>query len=315
MLSKKTKELFLYDKIVERNKRAISKAISIIENEDFDYLQFLGIFAPNRINSNVIGITGPPGVGKSTLIARLINNFKEEKSAVGIIMVDPTSPISGGALLGDRLRLNEFSEDKDVFIRSMASRGKLGGLSYGTFDAIDILATANFKTVIVESVGIGQQEIDLKSCVDVLVLVLSPESGDFIQAMKAGVIEVADLIVINKSDRDGADLIFKDLEEIMSLKKNPITILQVSALTNENIGQVYNNILTLLKEGNNKIELIKENIKKRIYNYVEKFIYHKLNNSQKLLKSVNLITNAIVTKNTDNIKTNDLISIITNEFL
>ncbi len=305
----------LYGRIIERNRRAISKAISIVENEDFDYLEFLSLFAQNRKNSEVIGITGPPGVGKSTLIARLIQYFKKGNDTVGIIMVDPTSPISGGAILGDRLRLNEFSDDKEVFIRSMASRGKLGGLSYGTFDAIDILATANFKTIIVESVGIGQQEIDLKDCVDLLILVLSPESGDFIQAMKAGVIEVADIIVINKSDREGADLIFKDIEEIMSFKKNSIPILQVSAVMNENIEQLYSNIKNLLQQHKDKIKFIKENIRKRIYNFVEKVILRKLNNSQKLKKRIELITDSIVAKNTHKIKINDLISIFTNELL
>lgn len=305
--------MFFYDKIIKKDKRAISKALSVIENEEFDYLQFLNLFAHNRINSDVIGITGPPGVGKSTLISKLLTNFKKKNSHIGIIMVDPTSPLSGGAILGDRLRLNEYSHDEEIFIRSMASRGKLGGISYATFDAIDILATANYKTVIVESVGIGQQEIDLKNCVDILALVLSPESGDFIQAMKAGVIEVADLIVINKSEREGSDIIYKDLQEIMALKKNFIPLLQVSATLNKNIDELCENIYKLLKQKSNRVELVKENIRKRIYNFIEKSILEKLNKSEELSKKINSITEALMAKNTPDIKIGDLFSTVTKE--
>lgn len=309
------RDLLGYDKILSCDKRAISKAISVVENDDFDYVGFLRLFARNRLDSDVIGITGPPGVGKSTLIAKLVSNLQDDKENIGIIMVDPTSPISGGAILGDRLRLSDFSDKKNIYIRSMASRGKLGGLSYAAFDAVDILSSAGFKNIIIESVGIGQQEIDLKSCADVLVLIVSPESGDFIQAMKAGIIEVADIIVVNKSEREGSDLIAKDLQEILALKKAMVPVLQVSALRNEGIDKIIEEMKKILQKRQDKHDIVKENIRKRIYNFIERVILQKIVDSSKLSEKIKSVANSLVNCSVNNFNMGDLLSLLQKEII
>jgi len=167
--------------------------------------------------ASVIGITGSPGAGKSTLTDQLARTLRAEGQKVGILAVDPTSPFSGGAILGDRIRMQRIAADPGIFIRSMATRGALGGLARATQDAIDLLDAAGFDTVLVETVGVGQDEVDVVSCVQTCCVVLVPGMGDEIQAIKAGIMEVADLFVINKADRDGADQVERELEGMKSL--------------------------------------------------------------------------------------------------
>ena len=197
--------------------RALGRAISWMENGHPDARELMAQLWPHLGRASVIGITGSPGTGKSTLTDRLAQVLLAEGQKVGILAVDPTSPFSGGAILGDRIRMQRIAADPRIFIRSMATRGALGGLARATQDAIDLLDAAGFDTVIVETVGVGQDEVDVVSCVQTCCVVLVPGMGDEIQAIKAGIMEVADLFVINKADRDGADQVEQGVEAMKSL--------------------------------------------------------------------------------------------------
>lgn len=197
--------------------RAIGRAMSWMENGHPEARGLMARLWPHLGGASVIGITGPPGAGKSTLTDQLARTLRAEGQKVGILAVDPTSPFSGGAILGDRIRMQRIAADPGVFIRSMATRGALGGLARATQDAIDILDAAGFGTILVETVGVGQDEVDVVACVQTCCVVLVPGMGDEIQAIKAGIMEVADLFVINKADRDGADQVERELEAMKSL--------------------------------------------------------------------------------------------------
>lgn len=204
--------------VLEGNKRAIARLITLVESGDF-----LG----NKIYSNLykrvgrakrIGITGPPGAGKSTLLDELISLYLEDGKRAGVIAVDPTSSFTGGAILGDRIRMKGISTHENCFVRSMASRGALGGLSRGVIPAVDILDAAGYDYIFIETVGTGQSEVDIVKHSDLVLLVTVPDLGDDIQAFKAGIMEIGDIIVINKSDREGADRSFNMINSMLSLK-------------------------------------------------------------------------------------------------
>ncbi len=197
--------------------RALARAISWVENGHPGARALMAALWPTLGRAEIIGLTGAPGAGKSTLTDRLARELRQEGRKVGILAVDPTSPYTGGAILGDRIRMARASEDEGIFIRSMATRGALGGLARATQDAMDLLDAAGFDTVIVETVGVGQDEVDVVACVQTCCVVLVPGLGDGVQAIKAGIMEVADLFVINKADRDGADLVEQEVEGLKSL--------------------------------------------------------------------------------------------------
>jgi LAO/AO transport system kinase len=184
---------------------ALARAISRVENEDEGAVEILDACFGRSGNAFRIGITGPPGAGKSTLVTRLAQEYRRREETVAIVAVDPTSPFSGGALLGDRVRMGELAGDPDVFIRSMATRGSMGGLAVHTAQVCDVLDAAGFGRILIETVGVGQSELEVAQTADSTAVVLVPESGDGVQAMKAGLMEIGDLFVINKADRDGAD--------------------------------------------------------------------------------------------------------------
>ena len=203
------------DRIRSNDHRALSRVITEIESNSRIPDSFFESLHAHSNNALRIGITGPPGAGKSTLTDQLIQLILDDNKSVGVLAVDPTSPFTGGALLGDRVRMNHFLFNEDVFIRSMASHGDLGGLAHKAQEVGDILAASGKDIIIYETVGVGQGEHEVAGAVDMTIVILVPESGDEIQLMKAGLIEIADVFVINKSDRDGADRLLKSLKNIL----------------------------------------------------------------------------------------------------
>jgi LAO/AO transport system kinase len=206
-------------RLTQGDRTAVARAISLVENEEPGAQDLLKELFPFTGRCHRIGITGPPGAGKSTITNRLAQEYRRRGLEVGIIAVDPTSPFTGGALLGDRVRMADVEMDPGVFIRSMASRGSLGGLSRKAIEAADILDASGKNIVILETVGVGQSELDIAGAADTTVVVLVPESGDSIQAMKAGLMEIADLFVLNKSDRAGADQAVLAIQMILHFRK------------------------------------------------------------------------------------------------
>jgi LAO/AO transport system kinase len=209
-------------------KSALARLVSIVENHRPGFDQFLAGLQTRIGRARRIGITGPPGAGKSTLCAALVRQYRAQGLTVGLIAVDPTSPFTGGALLGDRIRMEAVALDEGVFIRSMATRGSLGGHAAATREVADVLDAFGFDRVVVETVGVGQTELDIARTADTSVVVLVPESGDSIQTLKAGLMEIADIFVVNKADRPGADRLRNELELMLGLR-NGATLKNVPA--------------------------------------------------------------------------------------
>ncbi len=197
--------------------RAVARLISLVEDASPALREVMALLAPRAGHARVVGRTGSPGVGKSTSTSALVAAYRRLGRKVGVLAVDPSSPFSGGALLGDRVRMQDHATDDGVFIRSMASRGHLGGLSWATPQALHVLSAAGCDVVLVETVGVGQAEVEVASLADTTLVLLAPGMGDGIQAAKAGILEVADLFVVNKADREGADTVVRDLRYMLSL--------------------------------------------------------------------------------------------------
>ena len=205
------------ERILGGEVRHVARAISKIEDGAEDAAELMHQLFPHTGRALIIGITGSPGAGKSSLVDRLASVYRAQNKRVGIVAVDPSSPFSGGAILGDRIRMQRLGLDPNVFIRSMATRGQLGGLSRATVDAVAVLDAAGYDVVIIETVGVGQDEVEIVKAADVTVVVVVPGMGDDIQAIKAGIMEISDVFVINKADRDGVLRTEKELEAMMSL--------------------------------------------------------------------------------------------------
>ncbi len=236
-------ETALATRLLERDPRAVARAISLIENEAPAAAPLLAAIHPATGRAYLIGVTGPPGAGKSTLVDRLPTELRAAGRTVGILAVDPTSPYSGGAVLGDRVRMQGHAEDSGVFIRSMATRGHLGGLARTTAEAALVLDAAGFDTVIIETVGVGQDEVDIVRTADVAIVTLVPGTGDEVQALKAGIMEIADIFVVNKADREGAVRTAASIETMLSLEEWPSEawrppVLRTVATTGAGVGDL-----------------------------------------------------------------------------
>ena len=219
--NKNRERSIIMDKLLTRafdgDPRSIGRLISLVEAESPESKEIMKTVYPRTGRAHVIGITGSPGAGKSTFVNRLISQFKADGKKVGVIAIDPSSPFTGGAILGDRLRMQDHAVEEGVFIRSMGSRGNLGGVSRGTHEAALILDACGFDAVIIETVGVGQSEVDIVKIADTVCLILTPGMGDDVQIMKAGIMEIADVFVVNKADKEGADKVAADVQVMLKM--------------------------------------------------------------------------------------------------
>jgi GTPase len=207
----------LVDQLRAGDPRSLSRAISTVENRAPGWSELLKALFPHTGQARILGLTGPPGAGKSTLVDQLARHYRKQDRTVGIIAVDPTSPYTGGAILGDRIRMQEHFSDPGIYIRSMATRGSLGGLARTTTDVATVLDAAGRDLVMIETVGVGQDEIDIVRLADITIVILMPGMGDDVQTIKAGIMEIADIFVINKCDREGAERVEREIRALQSL--------------------------------------------------------------------------------------------------
>ena len=274
----------LLSEVKKNNYKSISKAISHVENNNFDLINKISSCFPFDKKPHRVGITGPPGAGKSSITNLLIKKYRENNLKVAVLLVDPSSPFTKGAVLGDRIRMLNYYDDNNVFIRSFGSRGSKGGLSNNINEIADIFSLASYDIIIFETVGVGQIEIDVVEQVDSVILTLVPESGDDIQILKAGILEIADIFVVNKSDRSDSDKLIVSLKKILSNAdtldqdywKSPI--LKTIAIKDEGIDELINELNNHFNFLNSKDSFKNYKIDKRYSSQVEKILTNKLLN-------------------------------------
>lgn len=235
----------LVEQMLKGENVSLSRVISLVENESSQVPEIMKLIAPHLGKAHCIGVTGPPGVGKSTLVDKLTALMRKQSLKVGIIAVDPSSPFTGGAVLGDRIRMQQHYLDDGVFIRSMATRGSMGGLPQTASSVIKLLDAAGKDIILVETVGVGQSEIDIMEKTDTVLVILCPESGDAIQTMKAGLFEIADILVVNKADNPGADNFVRDIQAMLQLREPSwwnIPVVATEAVNDVGIEELYKQI-------------------------------------------------------------------------
>ncbi|KYO67616.1 methylmalonyl Co-A mutase-associated GTPase MeaB [Thermovenabulum gondwanense] len=271
--------MHLYERILNKDKRAVARLITLIENQTKEAREELKYIYKNTGNAKIIGITGPPGAGKSSLVNELVKTIRKEGKTVGVIAVDPTSPFSGGAILGDRIRMNEISLDPGVYIRSMGSRGSLGGIAKAAFDAVKVLDAYGMDYIIIETVGVGQSEVDIVKLADTVVLVLVPGLGDDVQAIKAGIMEIADIFAINKADKEGADRLIIEIQMMLDIGMKESSwrppVLKTVALSGMGVPELFEEVKKHLEFQKNN-GLLEEKrmlrIKEEFYNHLKDMV-------------------------------------------
>jgi len=275
--------LKIVEGILKGDRRSLSRAISIIDNEEGEYQAIVGQIFQNTGKAMTIGLTGAGGAGKSTLIGRLIDEFKKYGYKIAIIAVDPTSPLTGGAILGDRIRMQSSLMDKsDVFMRSIASRGALGGISRSLRNIVRILDAAGYDLIIVESVGAGQLEIEVSKVVNLTLVVFTPNTGDKVQAVKAGITEIGDIYIVNKEDLEGANTLYNTIRDFIGETERKPIILKCSAKTGTGVREIAETIRYMLNEHIVKFkekdkELLKLELKDMVLNILKDKIIRMLN--------------------------------------